>query len=120
MRSQLDANARNPGATCALAQPGIVANGAGKYFAAAGRAGAAQAGHSGQAGQARPSVACGDCGKSAQPAKARIALKRGAKARTMWVIYLEMGMALALLILIVWWTWPAKRTDKPPEDDSPR
>ena len=28
----------------------------------------------------------------------------------MWVIYLEMGVALALLILIVWWTWPAKRT----------
>jgi hypothetical protein len=27
----------------------------------------------------------------------------------MWVIYLEMGLALALLILIVWWTWPAKR-----------
>jgi voltage-gated potassium channel len=27
----------------------------------------------------------------------------------MWVIYLEMGVALALLILIVWWTWPAKR-----------
>jgi hypothetical protein len=28
----------------------------------------------------------------------------------MWVIYLEMGVALAMLILIVWWTWPAKRT----------
>jgi hypothetical protein len=28
----------------------------------------------------------------------------------MWVIYLEMGLALALLILIVWWTWPAKRS----------
>ena len=28
----------------------------------------------------------------------------------MWVIYLEMGVALALLILIVWWTRPAKRT----------
>jgi len=27
----------------------------------------------------------------------------------MWVIYLEMGVALALLILIVWWTWPRKR-----------
>jgi hypothetical protein len=29
----------------------------------------------------------------------------------MWVIYVEMGVAFALLILIVWWTWPAKRTD---------
>ncbi|MGH8704815.1 MAG: hypothetical protein ACREUO_05260 [Burkholderiales bacterium] len=27
----------------------------------------------------------------------------------MWVIFLEMGLALALLILIVWWTWPKKR-----------
>jgi hypothetical protein len=38
----------------------------------------------------------------------------------MWVIYLEMGIALALLILIVWWTWPAKRARKAPEDQSPR
>jgi hypothetical protein len=28
----------------------------------------------------------------------------------MWVIYIEMGVALAMLILIVWWTWPAKRS----------
>ena len=34
----------------------------------------------------------------------------------MWVIYLEMGVAFALLILIVWWTWPAK----PSEGKSPR
>ena len=27
----------------------------------------------------------------------------------MWVIYLEMGVALAVLILIVWWTRPVKR-----------
>jgi high-affinity Fe2+/Pb2+ permease len=38
----------------------------------------------------------------------------------MWVIYLEMGIAFALLILIVWWTWPAKRVRKAPEDKSPR
>ena len=42
----------------------------------------------------------------------------------MWVIYLEMGMALAMLILIVWWTWPAKRTgntgnaDQAPKDQA--
>jgi uncharacterized iron-regulated membrane protein len=39
----------------------------------------------------------------------------------MWVIYLEMGVAFALLILIVWWTWPAKRPDRaprnPPQDE---
>ena len=33
--------------------------------------------------------------------------------RTMWVIFLEMGVALGLLLLIVWWTWPKKR----PEDE---
>jgi len=27
----------------------------------------------------------------------------------MWVIYLEMGVALAILILIVWFTRPRKR-----------
>ena len=34
----------------------------------------------------------------------------------MWVIYLEMGVALALLILIVWWTWPAKSRPAAPKD----
>lgn len=29
----------------------------------------------------------------------------------MWVVYLEMGVVLALAALIVWWTWP-KRGDK--------
>jgi hypothetical protein len=43
----------------------------------------------------------------------------------MWVIYLEMGLALALAILIVWWTWPAKRPGpateaKAAEDKAPR
>jgi len=33
----------------------------------------------------------------------------------MWVIFLEIGVALALLVLIVWWTWPRKR---PPGDPS--
>jgi hypothetical protein len=33
----------------------------------------------------------------------------------MWVIYyLEMGVALELLILIVWWNWPAKRPEGEP------
>jgi hypothetical protein len=29
----------------------------------------------------------------------------------MWIVILEMLAALALLILIVWWTWPGKRKD---------
>jgi hypothetical protein len=31
----------------------------------------------------------------------------------MWVVYLEMGLALALAVFIVWWTLPKK----PPKDD---
>jgi len=40
----------------------------------------------------------------------------------MWVIYLEMGVALALAILIVWWTWPKKgpRRDSERKDEDPR
>jgi len=26
----------------------------------------------------------------------------------MWVVYLEMGIALFLAVFIVWWTWPKK------------
>jgi hypothetical protein len=29
----------------------------------------------------------------------------------MWVVYLEMGLALGLAVFIVWWTWPKKRRD---------
>ena len=38
----------------------------------------------------------------------------------MWVIFLEMGLALALLVLIVWWSWPKKRAegkDRPPPQE---
>lgn len=31
------------------------------------------------------------------------------KPKPMWFVLLEMGLALALLVLIVWWTWPKKR-----------
>ncbi len=33
----------------------------------------------------------------------------------MWIVLLEMGVALALLVLIVWWTWP-KDADKRKDD----
>jgi hypothetical protein len=29
----------------------------------------------------------------------------------MWVVILEMLVALSLLVLIVWWTWPKKGKD---------
>jgi hypothetical protein len=34
----------------------------------------------------------------------------------MWVVILEMLLALALLVLIVWWTWPKKPPDGRRED----
>jgi len=27
----------------------------------------------------------------------------------MWIIYLEVLVALAVAVLIVWWTWPRKK-----------
>jgi hypothetical protein len=30
-------------------------------------------------------------------------------SRDMWVVYLEMGVALAVAVLIVWFTWPRKK-----------
>ena len=37
----------------------------------------------------------------------------------MWVVYLEMGIALALAVLIVWWTRPRRgdNTKNAPRDD---
>ena len=34
----------------------------------------------------------------------------------MWVIFVEMGVVIAIGALIVWWTWPKKKRD---EDDAP-
>ena len=110
IRAQPPAKARRPGATEAFAQPGMVARGTCWYFASADRGGAGQTGQIGDGGGCRPP----------QPARARIANSRGAGARKMWVIYIEMGVALAVLILIVWWTRPVKRTEEAPKDDAPR
>jgi hypothetical protein len=38
---------------------------------------------------------------------------RNGRRYRMWVVYLEMGVALVLAVLIVWWTWPKK----PRKDD---
>jgi hypothetical protein len=32
--------------------------------------------------------------------------------RSMWVVYLEMGLALALAVFIIWWTRPRKDRGK--------
>jgi hypothetical protein len=36
-------------------------------------------------------------------------ISAGSAREKMWVIYLEVGVALALAVLIVWWTWPRKK-----------
>ena len=36
----------------------------------------------------------------------------------MWVIFIEMGVVLALIALILWWTWPRKRP-KPGKGSGP-
>lgn len=36
-------------------------------------------------------------------------VRRVNRPTPMWFVLLEMGVALGLLILIVWWTWPKKR-----------
>jgi hypothetical protein len=93
-------------------------NGVCWYLVSAGPAGAGHCRHSAQAGGAQ-ARSDDNGGTSAQPAAIRIATSQnseaGGKARTMWVIYLEMGVALALLVLIVWFTWPRKR----PDDERP-
>jgi len=30
----------------------------------------------------------------------------------MWVVFLEIGIALFLAVFIVWFTWPKKKDDK--------
>ena len=54
-------------------------------------------------------------GASAQPASITIKSRRS----RMWVVYLEMGIALALAVLIVWWTRPSggDKTKKAGRDD---
>ncbi len=35
----------------------------------------------------------------------------------MWVIFLEAGLALVLLFIIVWATWPKRRPAMPSDDN---
>lgn len=54
--------------------------------------------------------------QAAATAASRMAAGILKRWKTMWVIFLEMGVALCLLLLIVWWTWPKKR---PKDEDKP-
>ncbi|HEX9431838.1 MAG TPA: hypothetical protein VF936_03515 [Burkholderiales bacterium] len=42
----------------------------------------------------------------AHPALSRI---RSQTNRAMWIVYLEMALALALAAFIIWFTWPRKK-----------
>jgi hypothetical protein len=82
-------NARRLGARFAPAHPGSALNGLSWYLTVSGSLGG--------------SGASGLGGTGTQPARSRIS------ANLMWIIYLEVAVALALAGLIVWWTWPKGR-----------
>jgi hypothetical protein len=49
-------------------------------------------------------------GAGAQAAASRISTKEAKRAaQRMWVIYLEIVLALGLAAFIIWFTWPKKR-----------
>ncbi len=49
-----------------------------------------------------------------------IAPRPAQKDASMWIFVLEAGVALALLIFIVWWTLPSKKQDAPPQIEDKR
>ena len=97
--AQPETNALRLGSKLADCQPGSAENSAGSYVAcsAMGFGGCGHAGQTGHEGH------CGGCSDAHPAANSTIA--------AMWVIFLEMAVALAILILIVWWTRPRKRKD---------
>ena len=104
MRGHPAKKARKLGASVALVQPGSASNVVGKYRALSGAGfGGGHTGHTGQAGQIKACSAGGFEGACVQATTSRISARRH-----MWVIYLEIAVALALVVLIVWWTWPKK------------
>lgn len=44
-----------------------------------------------------------------------IAPRPALRESSMWIIVLEAGVALALLVFIVWWTWPKSDKAAPPQ-----
>lgn len=62
------------------------------------------------------SDAGGTGAQEAASTPSRIAPSALIAGRFMWVIFLEMGVALGLLLLIVWWTWPKKRPAEKEKD----
>jgi hypothetical protein len=95
-RGQPATKARRLGSRVVLSQPGSAAKEVSTYCA---RSGAGTGLGGGQTGQ-------GFSGSWAQPALSRI---RNQAQRAMWIVYLEMLLALALAAFIIWFTWPRKK-----------
>ena len=51
--------------------------------------------------------------KGVQPAVTTIANRANLR---MWVIYIEILLALGLAAFIVWWTWPKNKDDRTEND----
>jgi hypothetical protein len=89
-------NARRLGSSCAVFHPGSVSKPAGTYCARSAPGGFGGGGHTGH----------GFSGTCAQPATTRITSRSQC---LMSVVYLEMLLALAVAIFIVWFTWPKNK-----------
>src|SRR4051812_28735321 len=91
-RAQPARKARRLGSRRVRSQPGSAANDVAMYWARSGAGGFGGAGFSGSCVHA---------------AANRIATTES--SRDMWIVYLEMGFALLVAVLIVWVTWPRKK-----------
>jgi hypothetical protein len=92
-------------------QPGRLAGSTGR---SAGRpsAGAGAAGCAGRVAGGGPGRGRETGGAEAHPTAEAIAqamIARSERERVMWVIYLEAGVAVSLVLLIVWWTMRGKK-----------
>jgi hypothetical protein len=94
LRGQPARNARRLRSSPALGQPGSPSKVNSRYCAVSGAG--FGGGHFGQGAS------------GAQPAVSTISAR---KALRMWVVYLEVLLALGLAVFIVWFTWPKKRKD---------
>src|SRR6185503_4631393 len=97
-RPQPMRKARRLGARAACDQPGSVSKATSWYCAVSAPAGAGGLATGGEGGLG---------GSGVHAAASRINAK-DARLK-MWVIYLEVGVALTLVVLIVWWTWPKNK-----------
>jgi hypothetical protein len=93
-RGQPAMNARRLDSRLAFCHPGSAANELSMYCARSGAGfGGGQTGHGFSPSWAQPAIST---------------IRRQAK-RAMWIVYLEMLVAVAIAAAIVWFTWPRKK-----------